>query len=217
MIDTGTWLTSEDSGRSSSGATLYVEDASYFYDGWGIPGEVGDTIETASGQTAVISSINYSTNTITLTASLTTVDGEGISLSYNGSKPDIGAHEYGEELAPTVTNTTIESNGLSTTINFSKIVITTGYDNGDFDVDCSTAGNNINLNSISGSGTSRTFTLASYVGPGDTCTLDYTGGANEIEDTSGNDLAVFSGESVTNNSGGVAKSGSNIVNSVKIN
>jgi len=92
-IDAGGWLTTEDDGRTSSGTTLYVEDALWFYDGWNITGEVGDTIKAENGDSAVISSINYSTNTITLGSSITHVDGQGIGFDYEGDKPDIGAYE----------------------------------------------------------------------------------------------------------------------------
>jgi hypothetical protein len=97
-------------------------------------------------------------------------------------------------------NPTIGSDGETITINFTETVVTTGYDNGDFDLDCSSAGNNIALNSISGSGSSRTFTSATTIYNGDTCNLDYTGGADEIEDAAGNDLAQFSDDAMTNNS-----------------
>jgi len=105
-----------------------------------------------------------------------------------------------DETAPEVSSATIGTDGETVTIAFTETVVTTGYDNGDFDLDCSAAGNNISLNSISGSGSSRTFTAASTVNSGDTCNLDYTGTTDEIEDAAGNDLAGFSDDSVTNNS-----------------
>ncbi len=70
--------------------------------------------------------------------------------------------------------------------------------NGDFDLDCTVAGNNIPLNNISGIGNSRTFTAGLTIYSGDTCNIDYTGSG--IEDTAGNSLAVFSNKAVTNNS-----------------
>lgn len=103
-----------------------------------------------------------------------------------------------DETAPTVSSASIASNGETVTINFSESVVTTGYDDGDFNLDCTAAGNDIALNSISGSGSTRTFSAASIIGAGDSCNLDYTGGANEIEDAAGNDLATFSNTSVTN-------------------
>jgi hypothetical protein len=111
----------------------------------------------------------------------------------------IGISSGPDTTAPTVTSASIGTNGTTITVNFSETVVTTGYDNGDFDLDCATAGSGISLNSISGSGSSRTFTAAVQIGYGDVCNLDYIGGADEIEDSAGNDLAAFSNLAVTNN------------------
>jgi hypothetical protein len=108
--------------------------------------------------------------------------------------------EGGDSTPPEVSNTTVGTDGETVTINFSETVVTTGYDNGDFDLDCTNSGADIDLNSISGSGSQRTFTAASTIYKDDTCTIDYTGGADEIEDAAGNDLAQFSDAAVTNNS-----------------
>lgn len=96
---------------------------------------------------------------------------------------------------PTVSSA--EINGTTATVHFSEIVVTTGYDAGDFDLDCTTAGQNISLTSPTGTGSSRTFTAATSVGYGDTCYLYYTGSTNDIEDSAGNDLVAFSNTSVT--------------------
>jgi len=93
MIDAGTFLTK--TVGSGSGNQIQVEDAGYFYDGYGIEGEAGDTIQLA-GQTtrARIVDINYETDTLTLNQSLTWTAGQGVSLAYSGNGPDIGAYEY---------------------------------------------------------------------------------------------------------------------------
>ncbi|GEM_PF-5092019 len=93
MINAGTFLTK--TSGAGSGTTINIEDARYFYDGFGIGGEQGDSIQ-LDGQTttARIVDINYATNTLTLDRSLTWNNGQGISLAYSGSKPDIGAYEY---------------------------------------------------------------------------------------------------------------------------
>jgi hypothetical protein len=53
--------------NSGSGSiNLTVADAGYFVDGWSITDEVGDYIKIGSGQPVQITSINWSTNTITL-------------------------------------------------------------------------------------------------------------------------------------------------------
>jgi hypothetical protein len=111
-----------------------------------------------------------------------------------------GMPSGGDTTPPQVSTASIGTDGVTVAIGFSETVVTTGYDNGDFDLDCAAAGNNIALNSISGSGSSRTFTAAATIYQGDTCNLDYTGGTNEIEDSAGNDLATFSNTPVTNNS-----------------
>ena len=92
-IDNGEWLTFITS-PNGSGTSFFVGDALWFYDGWNIAGETGDTIKTESGQTAVITSIDYNTNTITVNQSITWTQNEGLALSYKGTKPDIGAFEY---------------------------------------------------------------------------------------------------------------------------
>jgi hypothetical protein len=83
------------------------------------------------------------------------------------------------------------------TINFSENAVTTNYVNGSFKITCVTAGSDISLNSITGTGSSRVLTSASSVGYNDTCTLAYTGTTDEIEDDAGNDLATFSGFSIS--------------------
>ena len=76
---------------------MVVDDAGYFCDGFGIV--EGDYIQ-LEGQSVVsrITGINYGTNTITLETSLTWNDNQGVTLPYNGTAPDKGAHEYEEPL-----------------------------------------------------------------------------------------------------------------------
>ena len=105
--------------------------------------------------------------------------------------------------APTVSgNPVIDTDGDTVTIAFTETVSTNNYDTGDFDIDCDGAsGANNNLAYSSGDDSSSVvFTTTSTVQSGETCNLDYTGGADEIEDTSGNDLAQFSDDAMTNNS-----------------
>jgi parallel beta-helix repeat protein len=93
MIDAGVALTN--SAAAGSGTSLRVQDASNFYDGYGIPGEVGDTIQFVGGPAvAVVISIDYATNTLTLDRSLAWSAGAGVSLKYSGARPDVGAFEF---------------------------------------------------------------------------------------------------------------------------
>jgi len=90
-IDKGTWLTTITS-PAGSGKTFHVADASYFYDGYGISGEKGDSIRTASGEEATI--IGIIDDKITVDRIISWAKGDGLALKYFGSSPDIGAQEY---------------------------------------------------------------------------------------------------------------------------
>lgn len=92
MIDAGRFLTA--TVGSGSGTTLVVDDAGYFYDGFGIAGETGDEIQLqGSNETAHIVEINYANHTITLDRALNWNAGQGVALKYNGTAPDMGAFE----------------------------------------------------------------------------------------------------------------------------
>lgn len=90
-VGTGGWLTLTN-GTGSGSTTLIVDDASYFCDGHNIT--TGDTIQLQGQETtAVITSINYGTDTLTIDTGLTWADGIGVHLEYEGSYPDIGWYE----------------------------------------------------------------------------------------------------------------------------
>jgi parallel beta-helix repeat protein len=80
MIDNGTYLTR--TVGVGSGTSMHVLDATYFYDGFDISGEVGDMIRLENGQAARITDIDYSTNTLILDRALSWTDGQGVSLNY---------------------------------------------------------------------------------------------------------------------------------------
>ena len=92
LINAGRFLTRTTA--AGSGTSLPVEDAGFFYDGYQIPGESGDQIQLeGQTQTATIISIDYSSNTLVLDTPLDWTDNQGVSLRYNGTAPDVGAHE----------------------------------------------------------------------------------------------------------------------------
>ncbi|MCH8215233.1 MAG: right-handed parallel beta-helix repeat-containing protein, partial [Planctomycetes bacterium] len=94
MIDAGAYLTG--TVESGSGTSMPVEDVTYFYDGFGIAGEMGDSIQlNGQAQTARIIDIDYDRNSLKLDSSLSWSAGQGVSLAYSGSAPDLGAYEYG--------------------------------------------------------------------------------------------------------------------------
>jgi putative IMPACT (imprinted ancient) family translation regulator len=96
LIDAGAFLTKA-SGSGTNSTSLVVDDARYFTDGYGII--TGDTIQLENQtQTATISAINYSTNTLTLSTALTWSDDQGVALAYSDDSPDVGADEVDIDL-----------------------------------------------------------------------------------------------------------------------
>lgn len=90
-IDAGAFLTKTI--NSGSGSQISVEDAGYFCDGYDIAD--GDLIQLeGQAQTARVTNVNYDKNIITIDTELVWQSGQGVSLPYFGSKPDISAIEY---------------------------------------------------------------------------------------------------------------------------
>jgi len=115
---TGGPLTTVRAGDSGGGTTLLVTDAHFFQDGWG--GATPDWIAVGSSANPVqISSINYSTDTITLAAPIMRSAGQPVWLFKNssgstvlyGAAPDIGAFPFviADAVAPVVSITTPSS------------------------------------------------------------------------------------------------------------
>lgn len=99
--DAGVALTTVAAADSGSGTSLVLTDARYFFDGEGLVN--ADQIRISTGTYATIASINYATNTITLTAGVSRSDGDPVYLYKKsdgdivlvGPLPDVGAYEYG--------------------------------------------------------------------------------------------------------------------------
>ena len=111
------------------------------------------------------------------------------------------ADSIGDVAAPEFSSASIAADGDTVTINFSDNVTGTEIDT--FTLDCVVAGDPVALPYSSGSGTqSLVFTSGSTITGPDSCTLDFDGdpGEDDFEDDSGNDLADFLAEAVTNNS-----------------
>ena len=97
-IDKGTpALTTTTSAALTPSTSLPVVDAGPFFDGWGLLD--ADLIQIGppgpTNAPVLISSINYSTKVITLTAPRTWANGAAVGLAYNGTAPDMGAFESG--------------------------------------------------------------------------------------------------------------------------
>jgi hypothetical protein len=100
-IDKGGPITHAAAADTGSGAALVVDDAGFFQDGW--TGVDPDWVAIGStGNVSQIASIDYTTNTITLTTAVARTAGAPVWLYKNsngtqvlyGSGPDIGAHEH---------------------------------------------------------------------------------------------------------------------------
>ncbi len=91
-IDAGTWLATITS-ANGSGTSFTVDNSLYFSDGNQIV--PGDTIQ-LQGQTATatITANDWTNNVLTFTPALTWTQGQGVSLPYFGSAPDMGAFEF---------------------------------------------------------------------------------------------------------------------------
>ncbi len=93
QIDGGAFVTTAQS--SGNGTRLVVEDASWFFDGLGIPSEEGDMIRLeGQSQSARIISIDYESSALTLDRELEWNAGDGVHLNYDGIAPDFGAFEF---------------------------------------------------------------------------------------------------------------------------
>jgi parallel beta-helix repeat protein len=91
LVDQGAFLTTTSS--AGRGTTLPVRDARYFFDGFGIAGEAGDTVRLEGGDSARVTHVDHEGNRLELDRPLTWTAGQGVSLDYTGRAPDIGAYE----------------------------------------------------------------------------------------------------------------------------
>jgi len=93
LIDAGDFLTKTVEAKTDS-TSMRVQDASYFFDGYGIAGEQGDLVQLQGGTVTVrVVAVDYGTNTLTLDHPLSWTAGQGVTLQFGGNGPDIGAFE----------------------------------------------------------------------------------------------------------------------------
>lgn len=84
-----------------SGRALPVDDARWFFDGFGIPGEKGDLIFIGPAKTARrVLKADIETHVLTLDRDASWSQGDGVSMPYVGIAPDLGAYEYGAKGEP---------------------------------------------------------------------------------------------------------------------
>ena len=92
LIENGVFLTTVTSSNGTAN-NFNVFDAGYFMDGYEMI--EGDVIQLQGSSTKLkITSVNYTTNKITVNQSVSFYNGQGVALAYTGSYPDIGAYEY---------------------------------------------------------------------------------------------------------------------------
>ncbi|NOT38380.1 MAG: hypothetical protein HOP11_13495 [Saprospiraceae bacterium] len=93
MIDQGAYMTTL-SVDAVNDTVITVEDAAYFYDGFGIDGLNGDSIKLEnSTDYFTIKSVDYVQRKLTINKPLSVKKGSYISQLYYGEKPDIGIVE----------------------------------------------------------------------------------------------------------------------------
>lgn len=89
LVDAGSFLTTTTS--AGFGKTIPVDDAGYFIDGFGVT--TGDLIQIGSNAPVLVTKVDYAGKFITVDKAVSWNKGDGVSLSYGGSAPDIGAYE----------------------------------------------------------------------------------------------------------------------------
>ncbi len=96
LRDAGQFLTkTRGAGR---GTILPVEDAAFFYDGFGIKDEQGDIISIGRNeQHAIVIKINHENQTLHLDREVSWQEGDPVSQPWDGKAPDIGAYEHGND------------------------------------------------------------------------------------------------------------------------
>jgi hypothetical protein len=92
VIDRGIFLAR--TVEAGSGTEMRVNDVKYFADSYGIPGETGDLIQLANGTERVqVAGIDYENRILKLDRPIAWNAGQGVTLAFEGSAPDLGAYE----------------------------------------------------------------------------------------------------------------------------
>lgn len=164
----------------------------------------GLTYASGAGSSALVYSIartigSHETATLAYTQPGNGVEDESGNDLATFSGQSVTNDSTADTVAPTVTSRTINSAGTQLSIGVSEAVTFGAGGNGGFAVTLS--GGAATLSYVSGDETSTlVYALSRVVAPGETGTLAYTQPGNGVEDLAGNDLATFSGQTITNNS-----------------
>jgi len=141
----------------------------------------------------------YDTGTLGNTFTVTTAGTWEAIAGKPGHKPSaVVPFAYTIDAIPTLLSASVD--GTALTLTYSEAVTRgAGYSNAHFDLDASTTGSNLGVTYVSGDGTtSHAYTVASAIVNGETVDLDFSGAANSIEDSAGQDLLAIVSQSVTN-------------------
>ncbi len=88
---------------SGSGRTVPVEDAYYFYDGFGIEGERGDMVAIGeSTNRARVVGVDTEAHVLHLDRELEWERGAAVAFPWSGAGADLGVHEHGAGVRPSV-------------------------------------------------------------------------------------------------------------------
>ena len=152
--------------------------------------------------------------TLTYTLEDPVMLGETVTLDYvqpgNGIE-DTAGNDLASIVDMAVTNnstlvpvlTSADVDGTAVTLVFNVPIFDGGAGTGTFDMDGLTAGDNIAMSYSSGLGSNTLlYTLNNAAEAGDTLNLDFVQPTNGLEDQSGNELASFTDQAVTNNTSG---------------
>ena len=119
-IDAGAYLTQTNGG--GTGTVIKVDEASYFFDGYDMIN--GDNVFIGNDTNLLITDVNYKSNQITVNRSITWIDGENVSLTSYGDKPDIGAIEFIQnEANPFNFSAETPTNGSTVSVSTSSLSI----------------------------------------------------------------------------------------------
>lgn len=108
--DMGVRLTGTTAAGSSS-TSVAVTNSVWFTDGFGLT--LGDYIYVGANNNVLVTGINRSTHTLTVSAAISWSAGDAVGYAYRGSGPDIGAYEFGDTL---LASATISSNASVYTV-----------------------------------------------------------------------------------------------------
>jgi Right handed beta helix region/Purple acid Phosphatase, N-terminal domain len=110
---------------SGTSATIPVDDAYFFTNGFGIVG--GDSIKVGHNAPVTVTAVNYQGKTLTLNAAVSFNRGDAVDLAnYSGAAPDLGAFAYSSTPSGIYGVAALPQNGTSAAVSWNTTQNTTG-------------------------------------------------------------------------------------------